>query len=154
MELDEFQILQRKTCTRNHGITVSRTCVCARAAKVSTSITTGSQDGLVSPEAMEGTIFHVECDDTDTFAILHDQVESKVFDEEVGVMTERLAIQRVEQGVAGAVGGSCTAVCLTTFAIIQRLATKSTLINFSVFCSGERYTVMFKLSRSQSMSSS
>jgi hypothetical protein len=47
----------------------------------------------VGPKAVEGTVFHVECDDTDTLAVLHDQVEGKVFDEEVGVMSERLAIE-------------------------------------------------------------
>lgn len=96
MELNEFQILQRKTCTGNHSIAVTRAGVCTRAAKVSSSISTGSQDGLVGPEAVEGTVFHVECNDTDTFAVLHDQVEGKVFDEEVGVMSERLAIEGME----------------------------------------------------------
>lgn len=70
--------------------------MCTRAAKVSASITTGSQDGLVGPKAVEGTVFHVECNDTDTLAVLHDQVEGKVFDEEVSVMAEGLAIEGVE----------------------------------------------------------
>ena len=118
MELNEFRILQRKTRTGNHSVTVTRAGVCTRTAKVSSSITTSSQDGLVGPEAVEGTIFHVECNDTNTLAILHDQVESKVFDEEVGVMAERLAIEGVEQGMTGTVSGSRTAVCLTAFAIL------------------------------------
>lgn len=70
--------------------------MCTRAAKVSTSITTSSQDGLMGPEAVEGTVFHVECNDTNTLAVLHNQVKGKVFDEEVGVMAERLAIEGVE----------------------------------------------------------
>ena len=96
MELNEFQILQRKTRTRHHGVSVTRAGVCTRAAKVSSSITTGSQDGLVSPEAMEGAVFHVECNDTNTLAVLHDQVEGKIFDEEVGVVAERLAVEGME----------------------------------------------------------
>lgn len=67
--------------------------MCTRAAKVSSSIATGSQDSLVSSEAVEGAIFHVECNDTNTLAVLHDQVKSKVLDEEVGVMAERLAVE-------------------------------------------------------------
>ena len=72
----------------------------------------------MSSEAVEGTIFHIECNDTDTLAVLHDQVEGKVFDEEVGVMAERLAVEGMEQGVTSTVGGGCTAVCLTTFTIL------------------------------------
>ena len=45
---------------------------------------------------MQGTILHVERDDTDTLAVLHDQVKREVLDEEVGVVAEGLAIECVQ----------------------------------------------------------
>lgn len=58
------------------------------AASVHTSISTSSQKRLMWPETVQGPVLHVERDNTNTFAILHDQIEGKVLDEEVGVMVE------------------------------------------------------------------
>jgi hypothetical protein len=94
---------------------------------------------------MEGTILHVECNNTNTFAVLHDQVECEVLDEEVSVVTEGLAIKSVEESMTGTVSSGCAAVCLTTLSVLQRLTTKGTLINFSFLRPGERHTVVLKL---------
>ena len=58
----------------------------ARAAEERASVSTSSQDGLVRSEAMKGTILKVESDDPNTFSIVHNQVESKVLNEKVGVI--------------------------------------------------------------------
>jgi hypothetical protein len=50
----------------------------------------------VRAEAVEGTIFHVERNNADAFAILHYKVERKVFDEKVGIVPQRLAIEGVQ----------------------------------------------------------
>ena len=42
--------------------------------------------------------------------VVHDQIQREVFDEEFGVVPERLLIQRVQDGVAGAVGGGAGAL--------------------------------------------
>lgn len=62
--------------------------MCTRATEVSAAVTPGSQDGLVSTETVKSTVLHIQGDDTNTLSILHDKVEGKVFDEEVGVMSE------------------------------------------------------------------
>ena len=54
---------------------------------------------------MECAVFHVLSNDTRALAVLHDQVEGKVLDEEVGVVTQRLAIERLQE-----VNGGCTTV--------------------------------------------
>lgn len=46
----------------------------------------------MTSKSMQSAIFHVHCEDTDTFTILHQQIESKVLDEEVGVVAERLTV--------------------------------------------------------------
>jgi len=96
MELHEFKILQWQPCTRNHSITIARARVGARATKVRPSIPASCEYRLVRAEAVEGTIFHVERNNADAFAILHYEVERKVFDEKVGIVTQRLAIEGVQ----------------------------------------------------------
>ena len=118
MELDEFEILQGKARTCNHRVTVTSARVCTRAAEVGSSVTARGKDGLVRAETMQGAVLHVERDDTNTLAILHDQVEREVLDEEIGVVAEGLAIERVQQSVAGTVSGSSATICLTTLAVL------------------------------------
>jgi hypothetical protein len=99
----------------------------------------------VSPEAVERTVFHAERNDSSTFAILHNQIQHKVLNEELCVVSERLAVKSVEEGMTGTIGSCSTAVCLTAFAIIQRLTTNGTLVYLSIFGTGEWNTIMFEL---------
>ena len=60
----------------------------ARAAKIRSPVATRRQDRLVPVEAMECAVFHIQRNDTHAPAVLHDQVEGKVLDEEAGVVTQ------------------------------------------------------------------
>lgn len=135
VELHEFEVLQRKTCTSNHGVTVTRASVRTRATEVCATVTASSEHSLVRTEPVKCTVLHVQRDDTHTLAVLHDQVEREVLDKEVGVVTEGLAVQGVEERVAGTVGSSSTTVCLTTLAELQRLTTKRTLVDLALLSS-------------------
>ena len=132
VELDELKILQRKAGTRDHGVSVTRARVCTRAAEVRSSVATGREDGLVRAETVEGAVLHVERNDTDTLAVLHDEVEGEVLDEEVGVVAEGLAVERVEEGVAGTVGRGGTTVSLATLAEFEGLTTERTLVDLAL----------------------
>jgi hypothetical protein len=116
MELHEFQILQRKSGANNHGIAVSGASVGTRAAKVRPPIPASRQHSLVSSESVKGSILHVEGNNADTFTVLHDQIQSKVFDEKVGVVAERLAVEGVQKGVTSAIRGGSTTICLSALA--------------------------------------
>lgn len=61
-------------------------------------------------------------------AILHDQVSSKVLDEVVGVVSQRLAVEGVEKSVAGSVGSGTTSVGLTALSVFSRLTTERSLV--------------------------
>jgi hypothetical protein len=87
VELNKFQILQRKASTSNHCITITRTRVRTRAAEIGTTVTTGCEDRLMGPETVQCTVLHIERNDSNTLAILHNQVQSKVFDEEIRVVS-------------------------------------------------------------------
>ena len=119
--------------------------MCARTTKVGSPISASSQNSLVGTEPVKSTIFQVQCDDSNALAFVHDKIQSEVLDKEVGVVSERLAVKGVQDGVAGAIGGGSATVCLTTLPKLQRLTTECALVDLSIFRSGERYPIAFKL---------
>jgi hypothetical protein len=145
VELNELQILVRKTSTSDHGHTVTGTGVGGSAREVGTSITTGSQDGVVGLEAVQSTILLVVGNDTTALTILHQQVEGEVFDEVVGVVTERLSVESVQKSVTGTISGSGATVGLATLTELLGLTTESTLVDTSILGTGEGATVTLKL---------
>lgn len=72
VELHKLEVLEGQTCTGDHGIAITRAGVRTRTAEVCTSVTTSREDGLVCPEAVECAVLHIQCDNADTFAVLHD----------------------------------------------------------------------------------
>lgn len=147
VELDEFEILQGQTCTSDHSVTITSASVCTCTAEISATVTTGRKNGLVGTETVKSAVFHVESNNADTLAVLHNQVEREVLNEEVGVVPKRLAIKRVEKSMTGSVSGGSTSVCLTTLSIFERLATECTLVDLALLSSRERNTEVLELSR-------
>jgi hypothetical protein len=145
VELNEFKVLEWEASTSDHSITVTRASVRTRAAEVGTAITTSGQNSLVRSEAVQSTVLHVECNDTDTFTTFHDQVQCEVLDEEIGVVSERLAVKSVEKRVTCAVGGGSTPVSLSTLPIMKRLTAEGTLVDFPFLRSREGDTEVLKL---------
>lgn len=115
MELNELQILERETGTGNHGVTVTSASMSRCAGEVGASVSSGGKDGLVGAEAVESTILHVQGENTTALAVLHDQIQGKVLDEEVGVVAKRLTVEGVEDGVTGTISDGSAAVSLTTW---------------------------------------
>lgn len=60
-------------------------------------------------------------------------------------MTERLAVEGVKHGVAGAVGGGGAAVRLSTLAELERLSTERALVDLALRSAGEGETVVLEL---------
>ena len=83
-------------------------------------------------ETVERAVFHVQSHDTDALAALHDEVKGEVLDEEVGVVTEGLAVEGVEERVAGTIGGGGAAVGLATLAELEGLTTERTLVDLAL----------------------
>ena len=94
---------------------------------------------------MEGSVLHVQGDDANTFAILHDEVKSKIFNEEVSIVSERLSVESVQDGMSRSVRSSSATVSLTALAVLEGLATKRPLIDFAVNSARERDTEMLQL---------
>jgi hypothetical protein len=66
---------------------------------------------------MKSPVFHIERYDANTFSAIHDQIESEIFNEEGGVMTQGLAIKGVKDSVTRTVCCSGAAIGLTAFAV-------------------------------------
>ncbi len=77
-------------------------------------------------------------------AVLHDQVQREILDEEFHLATDRLAVQGVQDGVAGAVGGGAGALH-RAFAEIAGHAAKGALIDLAFVCAREGHAPVFQL---------
>ena len=82
--------------------------------------------------------------DAPTDALIHNQVEGEVFDEELGRMRQRLAIHGVQHGVAGAVRRRAGALD-RGLTIVLGHAAKGTLIDLAIFRAGERHAPVLQL---------
>lgn len=80
------------------------------------------------PESVKRTVFLVVCNDTLALAVFHNQVNGKVLDEVTGVVSQGLAVECVEHGVAGSVSSRCCPISLTAFAVVAGLSAEGTLI--------------------------
>lgn len=148
MELDEFRVLNGDTGSGNHTTTITSAGVGGGAALVGTTVATSGHDGLLGSHTMDGTIGNVVGHNTAALTIFHDQVHSEVLDEENAVVTKSTAEEGVQHGVTGTIGDSAASVGLTTFAVLLRLTTKSTLVNLTLSGSAERHAVGLELSNS------
>lgn len=131
MELDELEILVGETGAGNHGHTVTCAGVGGCAGEVGAAVTTGSQDGVLGDEPVDGAVLLVVGNDTLADAVLHDQISSEELDEVLGVVAQRLAVESVQESVAGTVSSSAAAVGLATLAVLLGLTTESTLVAVS-----------------------
>lgn len=90
-----------------------------RATEICASVSAGSQNSFMGPEAVKSAVLHVKCNDTDTFAALHDQVECEELNEKVGVVAQRLAIECVKESMTCTVGGGGATIRLSTLSVLE-----------------------------------
>src|SRR5579872_2676587 len=118
----------------------------AGAGEIAATITASRDYRHGSAETMHGTVFKIERDHAAAAAfVVHDQIDGKVFDVKLGRMPQRLAIERMQHGVTGAVGGGASAL-RGAFAVMRGHAAERTLVDFSVFLAARKWqTPMFQL---------
>jgi len=76
--------------------------------------------------------------------ILHDEIEREIFDKELGAVPEALLIERVQQRVAGAVGGR-TGAFRQSLPPLHGVAAERPLIDMPVLGARERHAEMLEL---------
>ena len=144
VELHEFHILARHAGAQGHGVAVAGLGVGAGAGKIDAAVAAGRQHGLVRAEAVDGAVVQVPGDHAQHLAVLDQQVDGEIFDEELGVVAQALLIQRVQDGVAGPVGGGAGAL-RDALAEIGRHAAEGALVDLAVRRPAEGHAVMLQL---------
>ena len=94
---------------------------------------------------MDRAVVEAQSDDAAADAVLHDQIDREIFDEEVGVVLEALLIERVEHRVAGAVGGGAGALRRRAFAHVLGHSAERALVDFALGGAAERQARMLEL---------
>ena len=83
-------------------------------------------------EAMQRAVLEVPGHDAAAGAVLvHDEVEGEIFDEELGVVLQALLVERVDDRVAGAVGGGAGPLRHAAFAVLDGVAAERTLVDLA-----------------------
>ena len=117
----------------------------AGAGEIGAAVAAGREDRHLRAEAMDRAVVEIERDHAAAAAVLvHDQVDGEIFDEELGRMPQRLAVHRVQHGVAGAVGGGAGAL-RGALAVMRGHAAERALIDLAVLAARERQAPMLEL---------
>ena len=127
--------------------------------EVSALITPSGQNSIFRSYAVDASVFHVHTSDslnaghaihqvlsvllTNTNSISHDQIEREVLDKVCGIKGKRASIERMKHRMPSSICGTGTSISLTSLAELERLASKSTLIDLSLFSSRERKAIGF-----------
>ena len=143
MELHELHVLQRQAGAQRHAAAVAGAGVRGRAREPCAAVAAGRHDHLMRAKAMQRAVGHVESDHAAAFAIFHDQVEREVLDEEIRFVLQRLLIQGVQHGVAGAVGRGAGSL-RDALAEVRGHAAERPLINAAILGARERHAVMLQ----------
>ncbi len=95
---------------------------------------------------MDGPVLHVEGRYARALPVRgHDEIEGKVLDEVGGVKRERAAVQGVEHGVSGAIGGARASVGLAALAKVERLSAEGALVDLAVLGPAEGEAELLQL---------
>ena len=92
MKLHELHVLVGKASPGHHGSGVAGASVGRGGAEIGLAVTSGSQNGVLGPESVNGTVLKAKSNDSDAFAIFHQEIESEVFNEVVAIVSEIIDI--------------------------------------------------------------
>jgi hypothetical protein len=144
MKLHELEVLQRQTGAQRHGAAVTGAGVGRGRRLVDAAVTAGRQHRTMGAEAMDRAVVEVPGHNAAAHALVHDQVEREVLDEELGVVTQRLLVERVQDGVAGTVGRRAGALG-DALAVLGGHAAERALVDLALGRAAERHAEMLEL---------
>ena len=145
MKLHELHVLDGQAGSDRHAGAVAGAGMGGGAGQIGTAIAAGRQHHALGAEAMDGAVFQVPGHHAAAHAVcVHDQVKGEIFDEEFYLVLQTLLIQRVQDGMAGAVrrgagahGGG--------LAVIHHVAAERALIDAAILGAAERHAEMLQL---------
>jgi hypothetical protein len=148
VELDKLGVHNGEASTRDHAATITSAGVGGGATLVSTTISTSGNDSSVSAHTVNGAVSHVVSHNTTAFIAFHNEVKREVLHEEDAIVTESATKKSVKHAVTSAIGNCAAAVSLTALSVIDRLTTKSTLVDFAFSSAGEGHTIGLEFTNS------
>ncbi|RMR95123.1 hypothetical protein ALP76_05479 [Pseudomonas savastanoi pv. glycinea] len=149
VELPHFDVLNRDTGTQCHTDTVTGIDQGIGGRRVDTTCTAGCQHGSVGTDVGGFAGFNADGDDADKGTVLIlDQIHAVVFVEEYGASLEVGLIKGVQQCVTSTVGSSTGTCSLTALAEVLGLTAKRTLVDATLFGTGERQTHVLEFENS------
>ena len=145
VELHEFHVLQRQAGAQRHGVAVAGAGVRGGRGEIGAAIAAGREHRRLGAEAVDRAVVHLQRDDAAHAAVgVADQVDGEIFDEELALRLQRLAVERVQDRVAGAVGGGAGAL-RDALAVVGRHAAERALVDLAFFGARERHAPMVEL---------
>ena len=144
VELDELHVLERQARAQHHGVAVAGLGVGAGAGEVGPAVAAGRQDRVVRRETVDRAVVEVPGDHAAALAVLHHEVEGEVLDEELGAVLQALLVERVQHGVAGAVGRGAGAVG-DALAKAGGHPAEGALVDLALGRAAERHAVVLEL---------
>ena len=112
------------------------------AGEIGPAIAAGGQDDELGAEPMQGAIVELPGGDALAGPVVHDQVKGEILDEKLHRVAQGLAIEGVQNRVAGAVGGGAGALD-RPFTIVLGHAAKGALIDAALIGAGKGHTPVF-----------
>ncbi len=146
MKLHKFHILKRQTGACHHPAAITGAGMRGSGAEVGPPVTARGKNNHFRIEQMHGAIIKLPAQDPLTDAIIgHYEIKGEIFDIEFCVVLQRLAVKRVQDCMAGAVGGGASTLHRRAFAKLSGVAAKGTLVYFAFLCTRKRHAVVFQL---------
>src|SRR5262245_12331228 len=96
MELNELHVLERESGPEHHRVAVAGASVRAGAGEVGPSVAAGRENRAMAAKTMKRSVIEVPGHDAAASAFLEDEIEREIFDEEIDVVAQRLAVERVQ----------------------------------------------------------
>ena len=144
MELHELHVLQRQAGAQHHAAAVARAGVGRGAGEIGPAVAACGQDHQLGLEPVQGAVVQLPGGDAPADAVVHDQVEGEVLDEELGLLRQCLAIHGVQHGVAGAIRGRAGALD-RRLAEVAGHAAEGALIDLAFGRAAERHAPVLQL---------
>lgn len=115
------------------------------AALVGPAESASGNDNSVGPEPVDGSVAHIEANDSLANVSLHNQVQDKVLNEEGAIITKGSPEESVQHRVAGSVGHCTAAVGLASLSVVKGLPSKGPLVDLSLLRSREGHSIRLEL---------
>ena len=129
---------------QRHRVAVAGAGVRRGRREVGAAVAAGGENRRLRAKTVDRAVVHLQADEAahSPFGVA-DQVDGEILDEELALGLQRLAVERVQHRVAGAVGGGAGALG-RALAEFRRHAAERALINLALVGARERHAPMIE----------